>query len=134
MTVNPQSPPASPAPSPPEPVVRISSDSLADEGRFSRFELISWWDQERMRKAKVLVIGAGALGNEIVKNCALLGIGNVLVADLDAVENSNLSRSVLFRAGDNGAPKAATACRSARDIFPEMNIHPFIGNIVHDLG
>jgi adenylyltransferase/sulfurtransferase len=114
--------------------VRITTDALAEEDRFSRFELISWWDQDRMRKAKVLVIGAGALGNEIVKNCALLGIGNVLVADMDAIENSNLSRSVLFRASDNGSSKAETACRSARDIFPDMNLHPFLGNIVHDLG
>jgi len=64
----------------------------------------------------------------------LLGIGNVLVADMDDIEISNLTRSVLFRASDSGASKAETACRGARDIYPEMNIHPFVGNIVHDLG
>lgn len=112
----------------------ITAEALEDQGRFNRFELISWWDQERMRQAKVLVVGAGALGNEILKNCALLGIGNVLVADMDAVEISNLSRSVLFRATDSGALKAEAACSGARDIYPEMNIHPFVGNIVHDLG
>ncbi len=117
----------------PEGVV-ITAAALEDQGRFSRFELISWWDQERMRQAKILVIGAGALGNEILKNCALLGIGNVLVADMDDIEISNLTRSVLFRATDSGASKAETACRGAKDIYPDMNLHPFTGNIVHDLG
>ena len=104
------------------------------EGRFARFELISWWDQARLGRARVLVIGAGALGNEIVKNCALLGLGNVLVADLDRIENSNLSRSVLFREKHQNLFKAEVACQSARDIYPEIKVHPFVGNVVYDLG
>ena len=68
-----------------EDILQISSESLteADDDRFHRFRLITWWDQEKLRDAKVLVVGAGALGNEIVKNLALLGIGNILIADLD---------------------------------------------------
>ncbi|HYG75187.1 MAG TPA: ThiF family adenylyltransferase [Planctomycetota bacterium] len=104
------------------------------EHRFSRFELISWWDQNRLRNARVLVIGAGALGNEIVKNCALLGIGNLVVADMDRIENSNLTRSPLFRESDNGKYKAEIACRSARELYPQIRAQPFIGNVVHDLG
>lgn len=102
--------------------------------RFSRFELIGWWDQARLGRSRILVVGAGALGNEIVKNCALLGVGNILVADMDRVENSNLSRSVLYREKDQGAFKAEVACSAARDIYPAMNAHPFVGNVVHDLG
>jgi molybdopterin/thiamine biosynthesis adenylyltransferase len=104
------------------------------DGRFSRFELISWWDQPRLDKARVLVIGAGALGNEILKNLALLGIGNVVVADLDRIENSNLSRSVLFRAEDCGKSKAEVAAKSAQAIYPGMRVQSFHGNIVYDLG
>jgi adenylyltransferase/sulfurtransferase len=104
------------------------------EGRFARFELISWWDQERLASAKVLVIGAGALGNEILKNLALLGIGSVFVADLDTVENSNLSRSVLFRAEDCGRAKAEVAAERAREIYPQQKVRPYRGNIVYDLG
>ena len=115
------------------PVV-VNAGEVSGEDRFSRFELISWWDQARLRKAKVLVIGAGALGNEIIKNCALLGIGNVLVADMDRIEGSNLSRSVLYRNHDNHRFKAEVACESARQIYPEMAAQPFIGNIVHDMG
>ncbi len=113
-------------------VLRV--DSATGERRFSRFELIAWWDQQRLRHARVLVIGAGALGNEILKNLALLGVGNVLVADLDRVANSNLSRSVLFRESDCGRPKVEVVAERARQIYPEMRIQPWQGNVVYDLG
>ncbi len=87
-----------------------------------------------MAKSKVVVIGAGALGNEIIKNLALLGVGNLFIADLDHIENSNLSRSILYRQADNGLPKAEVAARAARDIYPHMNVHFFTGNIIYDLG
>src|SRR5260221_392619 len=116
--------------------LRITSDEAAgsEEGRFHRFGLISWWDQARLSRAKVLVVGAGALGNEIVKNLELLGIGNILIADLDRVENSNLSRSILYRESDNGDYKAQAAVRAARDVYPDMKAHAFVGNVVYDLG
>ncbi len=112
-----------------------SEETTADrDDRFHRFRLIGWWDQERLARAKVLVIGAGALGNEIVKNLALLGVGNLFIADLDRIENSNLSRSVLYRADDNGHYKAEVAARSAKEIYPDIKVQHFNGNIVYDLG
>jgi len=118
------------------PPIQISvEDTVAErDDRFHRFKLISWWDQDRLRNARVLVIGAGALGNELLKNLALLGIGNVLVADMDRIENSNLSRSVLYRARDNGQLKATAAARAAKEIYPDLNVHAFNGNVVYDLG
>jgi len=106
----------------------------ADEDRFARLRLISWWDQEKLSEAKFLVIGAGALGNEILKNLALLGVGNVVVADRDRIENSNLSRSVLFRGEDCGRSKSEVAAARAREIYPGMRAQPLTVNIVHDLG
>lgn len=85
--------------------ISIQVPPAIPEDRFARFRLIGWWDQQRLSAAKVLVVGAGALGNEIVKNLALLGVGNLLIADLDRIENSNLSRSVLYRAADQGCRK-----------------------------
>jgi adenylyltransferase/sulfurtransferase len=82
----------------------------------------------------VLVVGAGALGNEIIKNLALLGVGNVLIADLDAIEHSNLSRSVLYRERDIGKPKASVAADAARELFPEINAHAFVGDAINGLG
>ena len=116
-------------------VLRISADdpSPVDE-RFSRFGLIAWWDQKKLTEARVLVIGAGALGNEIIKNLALLGVGNLFIADKDRIESSNLSRSILFRESDAGAFKAEVAARAAKQIYPKINVGYFNGDIVHDLG
>jgi len=111
-----------------------SSSLSLREGRFARLEAIEWWDQALLARSKVLVIGAGALGNEIIKNLALLGVGHVAVADMDRVELSNLSRSVLFRETDEGRPKAECAARAALGIFSGMRVQPIVGNILADLG
>ena len=59
-----------------------------------------------MQQANVLVIGAGALGNEVIKNLALMGVGNIFIIDFDKIEAANLSCSVLFRESDNNRSKA----------------------------
>lgn len=56
-----------------------------------------------------------ALGNEVLKNLALVGVGTTYLIDLDVIEPSNLSRSVLFRADDAGQSKAKAAARRACD-------------------
>lgn len=107
--------------------------SLREE-RFSRFEKVEWWQQERLRNARVLVAGAGALGNEVIKNLALLGIGRLVIADMDTIEISNLTRSPLFRESDAGQYKAVCAARSARDLYPAMDVRALTVNITADLG
>src|SRR3982750_1545992 len=103
----------------------------AGEDKYSRLRLISWWDQEKISRCRLLVIGAGALGNEILKNAALLGFTKVIVVDLDRIEESNLSRAVLFRAEDVGASKAEVASRAYRDLAPEASIHSLTANVIH---
>ncbi len=107
---------------------------IDDQDRYSRLRLISWWRQERLRAARVLVVGAGALGNEVVKNLALLGLGTIYLIDLDVVETSNLSRSVLFRDGDGDQPKAMVAARRGLELNPEIAIIPIHGDVITDLG
>ncbi|PKL46309.1 MAG: molybdopterin biosynthesis protein MoeB [Candidatus Riflebacteria bacterium HGW-Riflebacteria-2] len=109
-------------------------DTKKEENRFSRFELIRWWDQKLLQNANILVIGAGALGNEIIKNLALTGIGNILLVDFDQIEPSNLSRSILFRESDRGRYKADVAAERAREIFPDINIRSLSVNVVTDFG
>ena len=118
----------------PTPVANATLDMSLEEDRYSRFRLIPWWDQELLRRARILVIGAGALGNEIVKNLALLGIGYVLVCDMDRIENSNLSRSVLFRQADEGAFKAEVIACSACELNPDVRARAYVGNVLHDIG
>ena len=104
------------------------------EGRFARLEAIEWWNQPLLQAARVLVIGAGALGNEIIKNLSLLGARHVVIVDMDRVELSNLSRSVLFCEADEGRPKAECAARGAKHIYPEMHAVPLVGNVLADVG
>jgi adenylyltransferase/sulfurtransferase len=121
----------------PEPIrvspEEISTDSLGDD-RFSRFRLIHWWNQERIASARVLVVGAGALGNEILKNLALLGFQKILVVDLDRIEISNLSRSVLYRESDVGRDKAEAAAAAVSAIYPSANVVGLRANVMHQLG
>ena len=105
-----------------------------DEDRFDRFRRIAWWDQARLAAAKIVVVGAGALGNEIIKNLALLGVGKLLVIDSDRIEHSNLSRSVLYRRADEGRPKADVAAAAARGIYPDLQAHAIDGDVVNGVG
>lgn len=107
---------------------------IDEEDRYGRLRLIPWWRQERLASARVLVVGAGALGNEVLKNLALLGVGTVIVIDLDEVEPSNLSRSVLFRLEDGGRSKAEVAAARSAEINPEVAFHPIHGDVITDLG
>ena len=105
-----------------------------EEGRLARFQSIKWWRQDTMRAARVLVIGAGALGNEVLKNLALLGVGNVVIVDMDRIERSNLCRSVLFRESDEGQYKAHAAARAAQALYPEIRIQGLRANVLAELG
>jgi adenylyltransferase/sulfurtransferase len=108
--------------------------SEVHEDRYSRLRLIPWWDQAKIASARILVIGAGALGNEILKNLALLGFRKITVVDLDRIEESNLSRTILFRPEDVGEFKATAAARAYRSIAPESVAQPLTGNVLRDFG
>ena len=98
------------------------------------FQMIDWWEIEATRKAKIMVVGAGALGNEVLKNLALLNIGNILVVDFDTIEYSNLCRSVLFREKDIGSTKAEIAAQRIKDLNPNVGVKTIEGDIMLDVG
>ena len=100
------------------------------------YTLLSWFKKERVRNARVLVAGAGALGNEVVKSLALFGVGHIYVVDFDRIEMSNLTRSVLFREEDalNHAYKAEVVARRAMEINPQIVVTPIVGNLFSDVG
>ena len=98
--------------------------------------MLSWFCADKVKNAKVMVVGAGALGNEALKNLALFGIGNVVIVDFDRIEHSNLTRSVLFRAedADNNSFKAEVAAKKIKEITPDINAIPVCGNLFTDVG
>ena len=100
------------------------------------FTLLSWFEMEKVRNAKVMVVGAGALGNEVLKNLALFGVGNIVVVDFDTIEYSNLTRSILFREedADKGFFKAEVAAKRIREINKFVNVYPIVGRLDSDVG
>ena len=113
----------------------MSSDKIVVDptSYTARQELITWWDQSKLRAANVLVVGAGALGNEIVKNLALVGVGNITIVDMDTIELSNLSRCIFFRESDDGSYKAEVLAREAERLNPFTKTSFFV-TPVQELG
>jgi adenylyltransferase/sulfurtransferase len=102
--------------------------------RLGTFDFISWWEREKVEAAKILVVGAGALGNEVIKNLALMGVGHIFIIDFDEIEFSNLSRSVLFRESDPNRKKAEVAAARAKEINPNIHIQYLHGDVTTALG
>lgn len=100
------------------------------------FNLLSWFKKDKVKNARVLVAGAGALGNEVVKNLALFGVGHIYIVDFDRIELSNLTRSVLFREDDayNHDYKAVVAAKRAQEINPQIKVTPIVGNLFSEVG
>jgi len=81
--------------------------------------------QEKIGQQKWFVVGAGAIGCELLKNFALMGLGcaggNVSVTDMDMIERSNLNRQFLFRSWDIQKYKSQTAVQAVKAMNPEAN-------------
>jgi molybdopterin/thiamine biosynthesis adenylyltransferase len=99
-----------------------------DSDRYLRHSLIDWFSQEDVRAARIAVIGAGAVGNEVVKNLTLLGVGAIDVYDFDQVEIHNLTRSIFLRESDVGAAKAAAVVARAREVDPGVALRAVEGD------
>lgn len=83
---------------------------------------------------KALIAGCGALGNEVIKNLALMGVADFCVIDFDDVEPGNLTRSILFTTADIGKPKVEVVRHALLRLNPQARVKTIIGNVCHDLG
>ena len=105
---------------------------------YSRLERTAF-ARHRLESLRLLVVGAGALGNEVLKNLALLGAGHIDILDRDRIEPSNLTRSILFCSTTvdqdlaRRTPKAELASARVREINPDVTVTPHVGEIA-DLG
>jgi ubiquitin-activating enzyme E1 len=82
---------------------------------------------ERICGIRTLLVGSGAIGCEILKNWALMGVATgsgsqILVTDMDNIEKSNLNRQFLFRSHDVGQLKSASAAKAVKAMNPHINI------------
>jgi molybdopterin-synthase adenylyltransferase len=103
---------------------RFSTSNARGGGRlqdYSRLERTTFAGGS-LHALEAVVVGAGALGNEVAKALGLLGAGRVMVVDPDRVEPSNLTRSVFFRRGDfEGRNKASALVEAAGPLFPDTS-------------
>ncbi|KAM6485890.1 hypothetical protein HDV62DRAFT_378164 [Trichoderma sp. SZMC 28011] len=84
--------------------------------------------QEKIANLKQFLVGAGAIGCEMLKNWAMIGLGTgpkgkIYVTDMDSIEKSNLNRQFLFRAADVGSMKSDCAARAVQRMNPELEGH-----------
>ena len=106
-----------------------------DDEKFDRQKRIANWNQGAARNGKVLVAGAGALGNEVMKLLLQLGVGNITVVDFDVVDKANLNRCVFFSEKDAEGKKlkAEVLAEKGKEMNPEAKISVVISRI-EDMG
>ncbi|XP_030356571.1 ubiquitin-like modifier-activating enzyme 7 isoform X2 [Strigops habroptila] len=83
--------------------------------------------QELLGRQKYLVVGAGAIGCELLKNFAMMGLaagpeGDLTVTDMDTVALSNLHRQLLYRSADISKPKSVVAAAAVRRMNPDVRV------------
>ncbi|KAI8970626.1 hypothetical protein BD414DRAFT_250378 [Trametes punicea] len=83
----------------------------------------------RLSQTKVLLVGAGGIGCELLKNIVLTGFGDITLLDLDTIDLSNLNRQFLFRKKDIKQSKAMVAAKTASAFNPNVKITPIHANI-----
>lgn len=113
---------------------KIKVDIKKDRKWGNAFKKVPGWDLEKIKAAKVMVVGAGALGNEVIKNLTLLNVGHIMIVDFDVVEYDNLAKSILFREADTGAKKAHVVAKNLKKINGEVKTMSVIGDIATDIG
>ncbi|MFZ5951291.1 MAG: HesA/MoeB/ThiF family protein [Candidatus Rifleibacteriota bacterium] len=108
---------------------------LKDFARYEKqvlFKPIGLAGQKKLAKAKIGIVGSGALGSNLANILTRSGIGHILLVDRDRVELSNLQRQMLFTEKDVGHPKAIRAARRLAKINSEIIIEGFHQEITHE--
>ena len=99
--------------------------SSKDIDRYSRqimLEEIGYQGQQRLRAAKVCVVGVGGLGNPITTRLVAMGIGKIRIIDRDVIELSNLHRQTMFDETDVGQVKVEVAAKKLKKLNPDVEI------------
>ena len=106
------------------------SAGASDRDRYDRMRRIDWVDMDGIFGSRILVTGAGALGNEVMKNLLLSGFRDITVVDMDDIVTSNLSRCVFFNDSDvHRGMKCEILAERAGRMFPDARIVPIAGRV-----
>ncbi|GJE53952.1 HesA/MoeB/ThiF family protein [Methylobacterium thuringiense] len=104
----------------------LTSDEVERYARHLVLREIGGPGQNRLKAARVLVVGAGGLGAPLIQYLAAAGIGTIGIADDDVVSLSNLQRQVIHETPDIGRPKVESAAEAVARLNPHVRIatHP----------
>jgi adenylyltransferase/sulfurtransferase len=100
----------------------LNDDELARYARHLVLREVGGPGQAKIRKARVLIVGAGGLGSPAALYLAAAGIGTLGLVDDDAVSLSNLQRQILFRTADIGRPKVEAGAETLKALNPGVRI------------
>lgn len=104
------------------PLPSLTTDEMGRYGRHLTLPEVGPTGQQRLKAARVLLVGAGGLGSPAALYLAAAGVGTLGVIDGDRVEASNLQRQVLYGHGDVGRPKVEAARQRLADVNPHIQI------------
>ena len=104
------------------PRMALSSDEIERYARHIVLHGIGGPGQQKLKAARVLVVGAGGLGSPLIQYLAAGGVGTIGVVDDDHVSLSNLQRQVLHATEEIGAPKVESAARAVARLNPHVRI------------
>jgi sulfur-carrier protein adenylyltransferase/sulfurtransferase len=102
--------------------VSLSSAELARYSRHLALREVGVAGQEKLKAAKILVIGAGGLGSPSILYLAAAGVGTIGIVDFDRVDVSNLQRQVLFNSASVGQEKTKAACQQVLALNPSIKV------------
>lgn len=99
-------------------------------------EMDNLFKQDIVNAAKVMVVGCGALGNEVLKNLVQMGVRHITVVDYDTIEPDNLTRSVLFTMDDarQRRLKVDVVAERLKSINGDVEVKTICGDIAYDVG
>src|SRR5947199_6713534 len=105
--------------------MQLSSEEIERYARHIVLHGVGGPGQQKLKAARVLVIGAGGLGSPLIQYLAAAGIGEVGIVDDDAVSLSNLQRQVLHGTPDIGRPKVDSAAGAVLRLNPHVEVRAF---------
>lgn len=104
---------------------QLSNEDLSRFTRHFSLDEIGREGQEKLKNARVLVVGAGGLGSPLLIYLAAAGVGTIGIVDDDVVSISNLQRQVLYTTAEVGLKKVELAAQKLSALYPEIDIHTY---------